>query len=255
MKTKLLFTILSFLLTAFLTFAQSDNSIKEKLKDVKEAKKIVITTEKGDVVFEGDEAKNIIDKIKSGVKKRIKIVTDGKDILTEDIEGVEGVEDENVIIWKTEDGEGKIFKNKGKGNKIMIFRDYDKNISLLKDKKIINVNVEEENGKKTVTVKTIENGEEKVETYKGKEADDFLEKMEKENEMFFEIDFDSDDDFTWVSSDADSNQIEKKVEVKVKVENGKKKVILTTIKNGEESVKVFGIDEADEYLKSEKEEK
>jgi hypothetical protein len=249
MKTKLLFTILSFLLTAFLTFAQSDNSIKEKLKDVKEAKKIVITTEKGDVVFEGDESKKIIDKIKSGVKKRIKIVTDGNKILTEDIEGVE---DENVIIWKTEDGEGKIFKNKGNGNKIMMFRDYDKNISLLKDKKIINVNVEEENEKKTVTVKTIENGEEKVETYKGKEADDFLEKMEKENEMFFEIDFDSDDDFTWVSSDADSNQIEKKVEVKV--ENGKKKVILTTIKNGEESVKVFGINEADEYLKSEKEE-
>ena len=110
--------------------------------------------------------------------------------------------------------------------------------------------VNEDNGEKTVTVKTKENGEEKVETYKGKEAEEYLKKMEKDNEMIIDVEFDSDEDFNWVSSDSDSNQIEKRVEVKI--EDGKKKVTVTTTKNGEDKVEVFEGDEADKFLKSEK---
>jgi hypothetical protein len=174
-------------------------------------------------------------------------LTDGDDILTEDFEGTE---DADVMIWKSEDGEEKIIKHKGKGHKMMMFMDDDDNIEMIDGKKIIKINVEDENGEKTVTSTTIENGEKKVETFKGKEADEYLKKMEKDKEMIIDIEFDSDDDFNWVSVNSDSTNIEKKVEVKL--EDGKKIVTVTTIKNGEEKVEVFEGDEADKFLKSEK---
>lgn len=247
MKTKLLFTMLIFSLFSILTFAQAEKSIKEKLKEVKEAKKITITTDKGEVVFEGDEADKVLEKLKSKEMKRIKIVTDGDEILTEDFEGIDG---ENVMIWKSEGGEEKIIKHKGKGHKMMMFMDDDDDIKFIENNKTVKVEVNEDNGEKTVTVKTKENGEEKVETYKGKEAEEYLKKMEKDNEMIIDVEFDSDEDFNWVSSDSDSNQIEKRVEVKI--EDGKKKVTVTTTKNGEDKVEVFEGDEADKFLKVKK---
>jgi len=46
------------------------------------------------------------------------------------------------------------------------------------------VKVEVEDGNKTVTVTTKENGEEKTEVYTGKEADEYIEKMKAENKDF-----------------------------------------------------------------------
>ena len=110
------------------------------------------------------------------------------------------------------------------------------------------------NGEKTVTETTIENGKKEVKTYTGKEADEFLKNMEKENDVLIDIDEDFDGNKTsnmvWIENDGDSTNIEKKVEVKV--EDGNKKVTVRTIKNGKESVKVYEGDEADKYLDNSK---
>lgn len=58
----------------------------------------------------------------------------------------------------------------------------------------------------------------------------------------------SDDDFEWNSSDG----MQKKV--KVEIENGEKKVTITTNENGEETTEVYEGDEADEYLEEMKSE-
>jgi peptide subunit release factor 1 (eRF1) len=58
----------------------------------------------------------------------------------------------------------------------------------------------------------------------------------------------SDDDFEWNSSDG----MQKKV--KVEIENGEKKVTITTKENGEEKTEVYEGDEADEYLEEMKSE-
>ena len=58
----------------------------------------------------------------------------------------------------------------------------------------------------------------------------------------------SDDDFEWNSS----NGMQKKV--KVEIENGEKKVTITTKENGEETTEVYEGDEADEYLEEMKSE-
>lgn len=57
----------------------------------------------------------------------------------------------------------------------------------------------------------------------------------------------SDDDFEW-----DSDGMQKKV--KVEIENGEKKVTITTKENGEEKTEVYEGDEADKYLEEMKSE-
>jgi hypothetical protein len=74
--------------------------------------------------------------------------------------------------------------------------------------------------------------------------------MEKDNNMLIDIDEDFDGNKTsnmvWVENDGDSSNIEKKIEVKV--EDGNKKVTVTTNKNGKESIKICEGEDAEKYL-------
>ena len=240
MKTKsLTISLILFFLAANFISGQDNKSTKDKLDKIKgDVSKIVITSNSGDVVFEGEEAQQLFKKIKS---TKLHWISEGDDDI--DIDG------ENVIIFKSEDGEKHIIKHKGHGNKMMMFMNDDD-----KDHKIITVDLEDENGEKTLTVTTTENGEEKVETFKGKEADEQIEKMNKEGAVHIEIISDDDGDTKNVWVGDMHGDVEKKVEVKI--ENDEKVVTVTTKENGEEKVKIYKGKEAEEYLeKMEKEDK
>ena len=243
MKTKVLTIQLLIMFLTSVLIAQDSKSIIEKLEKIKgDASKIVITTDKENIVFEGDEAKTLLKKLKSKkVNKRIEWISeDGHDI-----------DGEDVMIFKSDGGKKHIIKHKGHGNKMMKFMDYD--MDIIDGKKIIKVNVEDDpsadGGKKKVTVTTKEDGEEKVETYEGKEADEYLEKMKAEHEIIIDFDIDSDDNHVWINKgDSDGKKIEKKVDVKV--EDGVKKVTVKTTKDGKETIKTYEGDEADNYLEN-----
>ncbi|MFZ1291520.1 MAG: hypothetical protein WAR79_15600 [Melioribacteraceae bacterium] len=246
MKTKSILTIITiFLFTSFLSAQEKD--LKGKLKEIKDAKKIVVTTEKGDVVFEGDEVGKLLQRMKSPEKmKRIKVISEDDEINTENIEGMDE-DDADILIWKSEDGEEKVIKHKGKGHKMMMFKNDDEDFDIIENKKTVKVTVDKENDEKTVTVTTKENGEKKVETFKGKEADEYLKKMGNDENMKINISDDSDSINIWVEKgDKIKNRIEKNVNVSE--ENSIKKVTVTTIENGEEKVETFIGEEAEKYL-------
>lgn len=57
------------------------------------------------------------------------------------------------------------------------------------DKNFMKVIVKEENGEKVITVESVENGKKKTEIFKGKEAEQYLKKMENDNQMKIDEDF------------------------------------------------------------------
>ena len=105
MRTKLLtIQILILFLSANLVMAHKDNSLNDKLNNIKgDVNKIVISTDKGDVTFEGEDAKKILEKMKSNKVKRIKWISrkGGEDI---DVDG------ENVMMFKSDKGDKHIIK-------------------------------------------------------------------------------------------------------------------------------------------------
>ncbi len=221
MRTKIITIqiLVLFLTTAFIS-AQKNNSLNDKINNIKgSVNKIVISTDSEEIIFEGDDAKKLFTKMKNNKLKKLRWISGDKDI-----------DRDNVFILKHDSDE-----------------DFD--LDIIEDGMTVEVNVEveDENGEKKVTVTTNENGEEKVETYEGKEADEYLDEMEDEHEMILEIDVDSDFD--------DEDSIEK--DVKIEINDGVNKITETIIKNGEKSVKVYEGDEAEQYLKehNEKEER
>jgi hypothetical protein len=156
----------------FITNLNAQEKLDEKIKKIDgTVDKVTITSDGKKYIFEGDEAEQLFKnmKRKSGQsfvwnasedgssKKKIVIVdTDGE---SDEIE-IES-DDDDVVIVKT-DGD---------------FDDVADGIQK-------QVKVEVEDGNKTVTVTTKENGEEKTEVYSGKEADEYIEKMKTENEDF-----------------------------------------------------------------------
>lgn len=215
MRTKIItIQILLFFLTTSFISAQNDNSLNNKINNIKGAvNKIVISTDSEEIVFEGDDAKKLFTKMKNNKVKRLRWVSGDKDS-----------DRDKVFILK---------------------HDNDDYIDIIEDGKTITVNVEvdDEDGEKKVTVTTNEDGKEKVETYEGKEADEYLEKMESENEINIEINVDSDFD--------DGVSIKKYI--KIEDTDGVKKITETITENGEKSVKVYEGDEAEQYLKEQNE--
>ena len=108
------------------------------------------------------------------------ISADGQDI---EIDG------EDVMIFKSKDGEKHVIRNVDGAENVFIMKhgDHD-DIDIIDDGKMIQVNVEVEDGEKKVTVTTTEDGEEKVETFEGKEADEYLDRMKKEHDTIIDID-------------------------------------------------------------------
>ena len=246
MKAKL-FTIQIFFLFLASTFlmAQKDNSVKDKLNNIEgEVNKIVISTDKGDVTFEGEDAEKIFKKMKSDKIKKLKWISeDGGDL---------DIDDEDVMIFKSGKGRKHIIKEFSDAENVIIMKHGDdEDFDILEDGKTVKVSVEvdDENGEKKVTVTTNEDGEEKVETFVGNEADEYLEKMEGEHDMLIEVDVDvdSDDDNVWIHKIDDGDNIEK--DVKIEINDGVKKITETTTENGEKSVKVYEGEEAEKYLK------
>jgi hypothetical protein len=129
--------------------------------------KITITADGNEYVFEGADAEKLFKKMKrnqvqsfvwnssdDSVKKIIILDAASSD---NDLEVEDG--DENVLIIKT-----------------------DKDLDDIDDGITKKINVVVEDGNKKVTVTTKENGEEKTEVYEGKEADEYLEKMDAESD-------------------------------------------------------------------------
>ena len=174
-------SLLGFITLLFIANLNAQENLNEKLKKIEgSVDKITITADGKEYTFEGDEAEQLFKSMKgkssnsfvwnssddkSGKKKIIILDADGEN---DEIE-IES-EDDNVVIVKT-DGD---------------FDDVSDGIQ-----KKVKVGVED--GNKTVTVTTKENGEEKTEVYSGKEADEYIEKMKAENKDF-DISIDSKSD-------------------------------------------------------------
>ncbi|MEJ2103677.1 MAG: hypothetical protein P8X47_03755 [Ignavibacteriaceae bacterium] len=166
----LILTLLGILLTIPTNLAQE--KLNDKIENIEgPVQKIVITADGQDYTFQGNEAKQLFDKIKKKSSHNFVWTTsdsaDGK---------------EKVYIIRT-DGDDKDIEIESEGeNKIIIKSDKDlddlDNIKGIKKKVIVEV----ENGNKKVTVTTTENGEEKTEVYEGKEVDEYIDKMKANDE-------------------------------------------------------------------------
>jgi len=218
--------IILLFIAAFSVNAQKKE--KPGIKDVKgKAEKITIKTDKGEFVFEGKEAQEILKKLKTGNRKSVWFSETGGDGSTYviDIDDIASdvlvnLAKENNFTWETEEEEdGKKIERK--------------------------INIEEENGVKKLTITTTEDGEEKTETYEGAEAEEYLEKMKEENKLkVFSKDGGSRFAFFF---DSDSGDVDK--EINVTVEDGIKKLTITTTVDGKEKVEEYIGDEADKKLK------
>jgi hypothetical protein len=126
--------------------AQEKEEVKSKLNQLKgKVEKITVKVDGKDVVFEGEEAQKIADKMKS--EKRIKIFSSG------DLKELEE-DDSNVMVFRSEGKAG----------------DFDIKTDGVKKK----VNVEDKDGKMVVTITTMKDGKEETKTYEGDEAEKFL---------------------------------------------------------------------------------
>ena len=97
------------------------------------------------------------------------------------------------------------------------------------------VEVEEVNGIKTVTISTIENGVETKEVFVGEEAERKLAELEGKKDV--------------ISEEVNEESVEKKVEVTVNENTKEKSVVITTTINGEETVEQYEGEEAESKLK------
>jgi hypothetical protein len=170
-----------FFLFGILSYAQDE--LKDKVKKIEgDVDKITITAGGEEYSFEGDEAKTLFKKMKSGLSKSHSFMWHSDDGEFEHHDG--------KIIMIDEDGNKKVIEISEEGDEdidIFISKDFDMDKHDGMEKK---VKVEIEDGKKKVTITTKENGEEKTEIYEGEEAEEYLDKMKSEHgkEMLIEID-------------------------------------------------------------------
>ena len=182
MKIKYTFFTLSlfFLLTIFKS-AIAQNELDEKISKIEgSVDKISITADGKVYLFEGDDAKELFRKLKESSSHSFVYSISDEDSLKKKIVIINEEGDEEVIEIESKDDDVFIIKTD---------RDLDEVSGGIQKK----VKVEVEDGNKTLTVTTKENGEEKTEVYSGKEADEYIEKMKAENKDF-DISIDSKSD-------------------------------------------------------------
>lgn len=171
MKNKL-FIFIVLALTAFtftMLHAQSKKEIKEKLAKLKgEIEKIVISTDEGVVTFEGEEAKEIGERLTNFYGEKDWIFEIKSDDDKEEIFILRKGDSKGNINWVTSGGDSS-------GN--LIFLEKMKGAS-----KKFQIGVEEGSKKVTVT-KIDENGDEITETFEGDEADEYLKELEEEGDI------------------------------------------------------------------------
>jgi len=175
----LILPLLIFLIIPFIVSAQSDT--QKILEDIKgKVDEITIKSEGNEYTFSGDEAAKLFSTMKENKKvKSFSFITrDGKEFSDDSLS--------KKIIIKKSDGD--------MDDDILVFIDEDfdsEDADIHKiEKKII---VSGEKDKKVVKVTTTSNGEEKTEIYEGKTADEYLEKMNSENEIEVNVEIKEED--------------------------------------------------------------
>lgn len=165
-----IFTVI--VLTAFtLTIlqAQSKKEIKEKLSKLKgEIEKIVISTDEGEVTFEGEEAKEISERLTNFYSEKDWVFEMKRDGDKEKIYVVKRGDSDSNFNWVTTDGDSI---------SEMIFIE-----KIDKASKELDIKIENGNKKVTVT-KVDENGEQTIETYEGEAAEEYLKKLEEDGDI------------------------------------------------------------------------
>lgn len=152
-----------FLLAGILFFSilSIPQDFKSKLKNLKgEAQKITIKTSKGEFTFEGEDAKSLMKKIKMNkIDKNVKVFMNNQ-----------GDSTKKLKEFSIEDNDSDEFE-------ITYFDDKDSK-SIKKE-----IKIEESDSGKKIEVKTNEGGAESVKIYEGKEADEYLQKMKKDEKF------------------------------------------------------------------------
>lgn len=209
--------MIALLLFGFISVSAQSDETKEKLKNLEgDATKITIETADGEVEITGEDAAVLFKRMK--VKKNIKI----KKIHHGDMD---------------EAGNVMFFKKGMQGGDITI-----------------DVKIDDADGEKVVVIKKNVDGKKIVEEYKGEEAEKYLMKhsggkhgskfISDEGEVTIIMKMEG-DDLHWIS-EGDHKEVMKKVNIEV--EDGIKKVTVTTAEDGKEKVEVFEGAEAEVYL-------
>ena len=160
-----------FITLIFIANLNAQEKLNEKIKKIDgTVDKITITSDGKEYIFEGAEAEKLFKKMKSN--KSQSFVWNSSDDSTK----------KKVIILDADSDEDMIEVESRAENVVIIKTGGD--LDEVSDGIQKKVKVEVEDGNKTVTVTTKENGEEKTEVYSGKEADEYIEKMKAENKDF-----------------------------------------------------------------------
>ncbi len=168
--------VLLILSTAFILNAQTKDSVRQKLKDLKgRADKITIQTNEGEVTFEGKEADYLLRKMKHGVRS-FSFVAPG-----------------DMFAYGEKFDFDDFDFSFPKSPKIKILKHRDDDLEIL-DEVNQKVTVERKGGKIKVTVKKKENGEEVTEVYEGGEAEKFLDEMNDDEPFSMQFKMGDDDD-------------------------------------------------------------
>ncbi|MBU0474237.1 MAG: hypothetical protein KKF62_08735, partial [Bacteroidetes bacterium] len=218
-KLNLIFALVLF--GAISAFAQTDET-KEKLENLKgDIAKITIETEDGSTVITGEDAVVLFKKMLAKQNIMIKKLRHG-----------DTNKHKNMIFWKDKNDNGNI-------------------------KIDVDVDINDSDSGKVIIIKKNIDGKELIEEYKGEEADKLLknhsmgngnmEFLSDDGELQIIMEMDS-DELDWVSK-GDSAEVMKKIEVNI--EDGVKKVTVTTTENGEEKVEVYEGEKADNFLEKE----
>jgi len=165
------FTLIGFTTLLFIANLNAQEKLDEKINKIDgTVNKVTITSDGKEYIFEGAEAEKLFKKMKSN--KSQSFVWNSSDDSTK----------KKVIILDADSDEDMIEVESRAENVVIIKTGGD--LDEVSDGIQKKVKVEVEDGNKTVTVTTKENGEEKTEVYSGKEADEYIEKMKAENKDF-----------------------------------------------------------------------
>lgn len=217
--------VMVFIFFGLLSVNAQSKETKEKLKNLNsDVEKITITTSDDEIEISGEDALKLVNKMIAENHFMVKKMHHGKK------------------------GKNMVFFEKG---------DNDKDCKEIK----INVEVDDNDSGKVIIIKKTIDGKETVQEFKGEDALKFIEEngdeehgikfISEDGEKHVVVNLD-DDDIHWIS-DENADEIDKKVEVEIN--DGVKKVTVTTTENGDKNVEVFEGEEAEEYLEKMKEEK
>jgi copper chaperone CopZ len=171
MKNKIVLLLIVLLSISGFTLLQSQSkeTIKEKLNDLKGSiEKIVISTDDGEVVLEGDEAKEVYKKLKNlyGEHSWTFEISDDAENGKEKVFVIKSGDDKD-INWVTMEGKSL--------TKEIILDELDG------DSKTIEVEINDDN--KKVTITTIVDGQETTKVYEGDEADEYIKELEENDNI------------------------------------------------------------------------